>query len=427
MNWFSNIFKRRRDAGAFNEGEAVPSPVRIPFIPRKQTVDEGLPHFQNLVGTLEGGRRSSAIDRIRAKLRDAFTPSHPVSDVRMFAGREVPLRTLIRAIEDQQLHVVVFGDRGIGKTSTLHVLRQLAVSARYTVCYNSCGIGTSFSDMFRTAASDIPLLFHESFDPTDPKIEARASLADILPEGELGVGQITEILSKVRGTRILIILDEFDRADSQKFREQVAELIKNLSDRAVPVQIIIAGVAANLTELIAHIPSVRRNIVGLPIHAMAAEEVSELVHNGEEVSGLTFSEDAVNSVVAIANGSPYLANLVGQHAGLAATAREAADVGLEDIAVALNEAMEEVRLRISPRSLQLVDTAIAAGRLTELGALASASMTHAGQIPAGIAKTIKASDGLVAPLEDDPNGGWSFVEDGVVPYVWLRSRAAATG
>ena len=37
------------------------------------------------------------------------------------------------------------------------------------------------------------------------------------------------------GTRVLVILDEYDRVVDVNFRREVAELIKNLSDRAARV------------------------------------------------------------------------------------------------------------------------------------------------------------------------------------------------
>ena len=66
----------------------------------------------------------------------------------------------------------------------------------------------------------------------------------------------SDFLAKVVGTRVVVVLDEFDRSGAKEFRQNVAELIKNLSDRLVRVQVVIAGVAANLTELLEHIPSI---------------------------------------------------------------------------------------------------------------------------------------------------------------------------
>ena len=118
---------------------------------------EDLPRFHGTAADQIRAGRGSPLEQIRFRLRNAFTPSRPVVEPAMFAGRTKLLRTLIRSIEDQQLHVVLFGERGIGKTSVLHILRQIAQEARYIVRYASCGEDTEFSDFFRAILQDIPL------------------------------------------------------------------------------------------------------------------------------------------------------------------------------------------------------------------------------------------------------------------------------
>ena len=152
------------------------------------------------------------------------------------------------------------GERGIGKTSLLHMLTQAAQEARYIVVYSSCGANSTFDETFRAAAADIPLLFHSGFAPTTAEAETGSTLADLLPPGPLSPRKFGDLCAKLTGTRVLIILDEFDRCESGAFRRDVAELIKNLSDRLGRVQLVLAGVAADLTELVEHIPSIRRNI-----------------------------------------------------------------------------------------------------------------------------------------------------------------------
>src|SRR6185436_6856799 len=97
------------------------------------------------------------------------------------AGREGVLKTIIRSIEDQRLHVVIYGERGIGKTSLMHVLTQAAGDARYIVIYTSCGAHSNFDETFRAAAAEIPLLFHSGFSPTTAQAEKGTTLANLLP------------------------------------------------------------------------------------------------------------------------------------------------------------------------------------------------------------------------------------------------------
>ena len=75
-------------------------------------------------------------------------------------------------------------------------------------------------------------------------------MADLLPAGPLSPRLVADLFAKLTGTRLLVVLDEFDVCESPDFRRNIAELIKNLSDRSIRTQLVIAGVAADLTELV---------------------------------------------------------------------------------------------------------------------------------------------------------------------------------
>ncbi|MGD9714764.1 MAG: AAA family ATPase, partial [Thermomicrobiales bacterium] len=366
-------------------------------------------------------------------LRNAFTPSRPVVEPAMFAGRTKLLRTLIRSIEDQQLHVVLYGERGIGKTSMLHILRQIAQEARYIVRYASCGEDTDFSNFFRAILQDIPLLYHSDYAPTSEEIEEGLSLADLLPETQLSVAQISDVFAKLSRTRVLIILDEFDRANAPHFRRSVAELIKNLSDRSVRVQLVIGGVASNLTELIEHIPSIRRNILGLQVPTMSREEIEELIRNGESVCGLKFTPEAIDLTCESADGLPYLANLFCQHAGIAALDRQAMSVERVDVVEAIGQAAEEIEHRVPSHSKFHIEKAAADGHDHMLGLAARSALHTGGRVVPDKLRQMDSGDDvdalldllakkyhLLAPVPGDLEGAYSFTEEGVPIYLWMR-------
>ena len=70
----------------------------------------GLPRFKATAADQVDRRRSDRFTAMRMKLRNAFTPSQPVVDRHMFAGRTDVLATMIGSIEDQRLHLVLYGD-----------------------------------------------------------------------------------------------------------------------------------------------------------------------------------------------------------------------------------------------------------------------------------------------------------------------------
>jgi Cdc6-like AAA superfamily ATPase len=408
----------------------------VPGLKTGKLAAPNVPRFKSTAADQLDPKLSDRFAGVRMKLRNAFTPSQPVTDPRMFAGRTAILTTVIRAIEDQRLHAIVYGERGIGKTSLLHVLTQAAKDARYLVVYVSCGVGSQFDETFRSVAAEIPILYHANYGPTSPEAEKGLTFADLLPPTPVTVRSAGDLLSKLIGTRLLVILDEFDRADSSDFRLSIAELMKTLSDRSVRVQLVLAGVAANVTELVEHIPSIRRNVASLQVPKMTALEVRSLVENGETMSGLTFEPEAVTFVISIAHGLPYLASLLSHHAGLAALDDGRTKVTVEDVSAAIAEALDELKGRLSRKALTQIGECLRTGSLQSLGALAGSArlsgarfdMNDVAALYPGadsvsrlkaIADDLVSRGLLLTTGEDEVGSFYRFVEEGVPSYLWV--------
>lgn len=260
------------------------------------------------------GMNEGSPARARLALADALSASQPVTTRERFAGRHDTLASLIAAIEQQRAHVVLYGERGIGKTSLIHVFAETARDARYLVLYGSCGVEAQFDEMFRTFAAEIPLLYHAQVSPTADETEHDRSFASLLGDGPVDPRELADLFQKIVGTRVIIVLDEYDRVADPAFRRNVAELIKNLSDRAARVQLVLTGVASNLDELIGFTPSIRRNIVGLAVGPMSESELAEILARAEEATGLTFAPSARSLIIRMSGGSPYLTRLLGNRA-----------------------------------------------------------------------------------------------------------------
>lgn len=423
MSWIRNLFSRRRDR-SLEENEAseyLPAPATR----QRQITATTLPGFSH-ASTLDRLANGGLLARHGRKFRSTFNPAQPVADVRHFAGRAELLQRLIRAIEDQHMHVVLFGDRGIGKTSILRVITELAEAANYVVHYESCGEESDFSQTFRAIARQIPLLFHGQIDPGLEEVERGGSLADRLPDGDFTVSQLSEVFAKISGRRILVILDEFDRALSPRFRTSIAELIKNLSDRSINVQIVIAGVAGNLTELIAHIPSIRRNIIGIGVPNMTEDEIRDMVAIAVQAGGPQFEPEALMALVLNSAGLPYLASLMGQHATLAAVEDQAEIVSKTHIEIARQRTAEDILSRLSPTTQHAIASCRAGAQAELIDRLAAHAVRNDGQIAdpellADIAGHEQALSGLIEPVPEDPSGAWRFREDGASSCIWLTS------
>jgi hypothetical protein len=410
--------------------------------PSKPEVRSGpqFPRFQAMATDQLDRKRLDRFGAVRMKLRNAFTPSQPVADRQMFAGRSEVLTSMIRSIEDQRLHLVLYGERGIGKTSLLHMLSEAAREARYIVFYSSCGAASNFEETFRAAAEEIPVLFHSGFSPTNTSAERGSSLSDLLPEKGFSPRQLADMCAKLIGTRVLIILDEFDRAVSETFRRDVSELMKFLSDRSVRVQLIIAGVATDLVELLEHTPSIRRNLLAVRVPLMNDDEILALVSNGERSSGLVFEPAARDAVVAVANGSPYIASLLCHHAGLIALDASRLVVNGDDAAGAVKQALIEFESRIAKPAVTQVGRLLEEGGGPALATIAGVALRGGGDFdlsdlqaatPEGEFNNYKrlveklASENVVLQrCDDEYRKGYAFIEEGVRHYLWFLGAQA---
>jgi Cdc6-like AAA superfamily ATPase len=433
--------KKAKHASSETAALAMTTPPTRENQPVKKAALRSFPRFKSTALDQLDPKLSDPLAKVRMSLRTAFTPSLPITDPRMFAGRTEVLTSLIGAIEEQRLHVVLYGERGIGKTSLLHVLEQTAREARYLVVYLSCGASTNFDEMFRSIASGVPLLFHNRYGPTSAESERGASFADLLPSSPVSVRLASEMLTHVVGTRVLVILDEFDRCESAEFRRNIAELLKNLSDRAVRVQVVIAGVASNVTELVEYIPSIQRSVAALPVPDMSAREIRQLVVNGEDASGVSFDSLAIGLIVLVANGSPYLASLLCHRASHLAIEQGRMTVTTGDVAEAVTEAVREFESRTAKRSRAQIAACLRETSLEMLGVLSSAARSTGGRFSRDdigglvsgadqLAKHQALADSLVEKRllldasEDDEGRWYRFLDESVPSYLRMLAAQA---
>lgn len=404
--------------------------------PSRKTQPLVFPRFQATASDKLDGQSEDRFASIRIRLAEAFTPSNPITDRRRFAGRTEVLTKLINAIEGQKLHTIVYGERGIGKTSLLHVLGQAADEARYLVVYMSCSAESAFDETVRSIAERIPLLFHHDFGPTHEEAEKGATFASLLPAGPVSVRAASELFAKIVGTRVLVLMDEFDRTESVDFQRSVAELMKNLSDRAVRAQFVICGSAANVSEFVSHIPGIRRNVLALQLPPMTPAEIHDLVSNGEGVSGITFEPPAVAFIAQVTSGLPYVATLLSYHAGLAALDEARTAVTIDDVSAAISEAMSELNGRMSRRVQALIRDGVLKGLHKSLGRLAREALPVGGRFgdaeidslhraPEAAARcrmlidSLAQHGGLLEVSEDELGRRYRFVEESIPAYLWL--------
>jgi len=285
-----------------------------------------------------------------ASLTRTFTPAIPVGQSSVFAGRLEQLQQVVDAIGQPGVHVVIFGEPGVGKTSMANILSSRLGSQKMPVIAPrvTCERTDDFSSLWKRIFDDIKVTRDRSLIGFGslPRAE-HTTLGESLPD-TVASADVKQGLSTVgTGCVLVVIIDEFDRLGDPDVRASFADTIKVLSDHAVPATLVLVGVADTVEQLIAQHQSVERALVQVRMPRMSEAELAHIVTRGLEVLGMTIEPDALSLVSSLSQGLPHYTHLLALHA-----TRIAIDAGadrveaghvLEAIGKALDKAQHSIK------------------------------------------------------------------------------------
>lgn len=256
--------------------------------------------------------------RLTIHAGQVFTPGSPVNSQDLFAGRLDQLNKILGAVTQRGYHAVLFGERGVGKTSLANILLPV-VGDHFLVCKVNCDIGDDFSSIWRKALRDI------SFTRELPGVgfkpgmrHEQHSMADRLP-AVVQPDDVRRLLAQLGAEKpVLIVLDEFDRIADEQVSIMVADTIKALSDFGVPASILLIGVAESITELVKGHLSIERALVQIHMPRMTDAEILEIFYKGMTRLNMQMDESAAAHLRHLSQGLPYIAHLLALNAARAA-------------------------------------------------------------------------------------------------------------
>lgn len=385
---------------------------------------------------------------IPLELSRVFTPHRPIDLPELLSGRLPLLYRAMDAVNTEGLHLILFGDRGTGKTSIAKVLGFMVQEPdRPTgrrVLMASCNSNDDFTSIWRRVFQEVLLAPRQLGFALDRQDVATHRMADFEGTEPNDVRLMVQAFPHPS----VIVIDEFDRVPmNTDARRLMADTIKLFSDTGVTSTIIIVGVADSIAELIAEHQSIARNVAQIPVEPMSMDELGDIIRKGYEKVGFGYAQGLPNEIAQLSQGYPHYTHLLGLWSGRQAAANGDDTVSLDHMERAIPEALQNAtgnvqeeyeRAVASSRPDALFKQVLLACAVANKDGLGKFSATDVraplrrimggrdlltGAYQSHLAKFCEAERGPMLKKSGRRRSyRWRFVNPQVIPYILLRGR-----
>jgi len=278
------------------------------------------------------------------RLDKSFTPHHPIYLPEFLAGRQELLYKTNDAANTEGLHVILYGERGIGKSSVARVigyrLQEPDRKDGRRAVFVSCTSEEDYSSIWNKAFQEIYV---------SEKQWGFGQLETIRITGRMDYG---DKITQPNDVRLIVqsfpnptafIFDEFDRIPKEgNVQRLMSDTIKLFADYNVMSTVILVGVAESIADLLQEHQSISRNIAQIRVDQMTVDELSEIIQNGFKNAVLEYENDLDSRIAELSQGYPHYTHLLGLWSGRVAIENEHNKVSYTDLETAIPRALEKV-------------------------------------------------------------------------------------
>lgn len=243
-------------------------------------------------------------------LRQVFSPIAPIQERDFFFGRISQLEKIADAINEQGQHAILYGERGVGKTSLANIMAK-----SYTNLYPvkvTCERQDTFKSLWERAFESIQfskttegLGFNKT--QVTEMCNLQGQISNIV---NLKANQLVSILNSFGDFKTLFIFDEFDNILNDKTKASFADLIKSLSDNNKNTTIVLVGIADSIENLIGNHQSLERCLKQVKMPRMKPEEGEQIILNGFDKLEIKIDRSIINRILEFSSGFPHYIHLL---------------------------------------------------------------------------------------------------------------------
>jgi len=281
-----------------------------------------------------------------AKLKEVYSPTAPIKRQDLFFGRINQLKSVCSAINETGQHAILYGERGVGKTSLGNIMATQLTNV-YPVKV-TCSRNDDFKSLWQAAFRKVS--FAKTTNGTGFNAEKKteySTLAEQLNQFDsLLPAHVEQIIQPLQIYRFLFVFDEFDNILKNTVRSQFADLIKTLSDNCENITIVIIGISENVQNLIGNHPSLERCMKQIKMPRMNSEELAAIIDNGINALELKISSDIRKKIIEFSTGFPHYTHLLCKYGCKVAIDEDSSSYLNSHLKTAINLAIENVQEHI---------------------------------------------------------------------------------
>ena len=245
------------------------------------------------------------------EISQLFTPSTPIKLADLFAGRGRQIDQLISAVAEPGRHAILYGERGVGKTSLSQILEFIVPAGRQKVIHSrkACTPGDTFTSIWRKFFKDMRFVVQQDGE------SQIATVNDIYQDGIEPDDVLREMKNFSASDIPIFVIDEFNEInDGGNSASLLANTVKALSDDGVAATIVVVGVGDSVTQLFAEHGSIERCTEEVLMPRMSREELGEILDKRLPQLGMSIEPDARWKIVILSRGLPAYVHRLGKEA-----------------------------------------------------------------------------------------------------------------